>query len=817
LDQPLQAFRTLARHKRFAATAIVCLGLAISLNTTMYSVMDAIVMPRIDIPDHERLYTVRFFGDRNNLIPGHEEQAALLNASFHAGVVSRFNSPDDALVERGAILRESNVVTVSPNFFAVMGVRAAAGRLIDERDVADVRRPVVVSERLWRQLFPEKKKFEPSNILAGGNGRHIVGLLPYSADFPGSYTDVWQLPLPSELPSLIYYIARLKPDVPHQQMEAEMAVHSLRLREMAGEDIQTGWRIRAATSLPFRRFQFHYAMIGAVVAVLLIACANLANLQLARGVSRTRELATRAAIGATRRDIVRQLMLESSWLALGGLVLGGVLTAWGIALIDHFVPPGIQEYVTYPQVSWRVLVFAVLSMLVCLVLVGLLPALKLSRVDVNTLLKSGAGTGKTVSARRQYGLLVVTEVALALSLLSAAGMLVKAALQVRAFTSDDSNRNLVRGAMLVARAHPNDLRTRRDWSETLINRAMLVDSMTRVATATMGCATKRMYSTYDAAGQPRALPTFQCYRVVSPEYFRVEGYPIVEGRDFAPGEFAEPQVIVDQYAARSLWPGRSAVGQQIKLDSIGVRGPWYRVVGVVGQAQREWFSPNLDEMLLRKQTRAPQTDRVAGQVYVLNAGDTAHISPASAGRRGGDVFQMIARSRGDPRRVPLQLSKRLEELGPNVRSAWFQTWDDFTGVSRYKTRQDFMGSLFATFAFFALALAALGVYAIIAHMVAQRTREFGVRIAVGAGDRDIRHMVMREGNILTLAGIAVGLVITWKYAAYVRAFVFSDWDRYDSRVFAIVALVLFTVAWVASYLPARRAMRINPVEALRND
>ena len=156
-------------------------------------------------------------------------------------------------------------------------------------------------------------------------------------------------------------------------------------------------------------------------------------------------------------------------------------------------------------------------------------------------------------------------------------------------------------------------------------------------------------------------------------------------------------------------------------------------------------------------------------------------------------------------------------LGPNITAAWAATWEEWTGIARFRARHDFMASLFGTFAAFALALAALGVYAIIAHMVAQRTREFGVRIAVGAGERDIRELVVREGNILTLSGIAIGLVLTYYTAEYVRAFVFSDWDRYDSRVFAVVAILLFVVAWLASYLPARRAMRINPVEALRSD
>ena len=822
LDRVKQSVRTLQRHKRFAATAILCLGLAISLNTTMYSVMDAIVMPRIDIPDHERLYAVEYFGDYKRLISREDKQAALINATFHDGVVGYARDYDENLVERGSRLREVRVATVSPNFFTTLRLTPTAGRLLDERDVGADIRPVVISDRLWKQLFPEKESFESSTILLGGNGRRVVGLLPYSADFPGRHTDIWQLPLPSLLSTVTYVIARLKPDATADQMNAEMAAVGARFRQITGEGNEAGWRILSATRLPFRRFQFHYAMIGAVLAVLLIACANLANLQLARGVARTRELATRSAVGATRSDIVWQLVLESSWLATGGLILGAVLTAWGISLVDHFVPPGIEDYVTYPQVSWRVLAFAVFSTLVCLVLVGLLPAVKLSRVDINELLKSGAGTGKTVSARRQYGALVITEVALALSLLCSTGLLVKAAMQVHLFDADESNRNLVHGGVRVMSSGPADRRTRRDWSEILVNQALRGDSITAVATQTFDCPSRKAFASYDAAGQPRSLPAYSCYQIVSPEFMRVSGLPIIEGRDFSPGEFAEPQVIVDRPAARSLWQGRSPVGQQIKLDSAHIPGPWYRVVGVAGESRYEYFNADQDEAAARRAMAArpasQQTDRFHGTIFVLNAGDTAQIPLPVAGKRmGGAFIRIIARGRGDPRRLPLQLRNRMNELGGNMYTSFFQTWDEYTGVGQYKARQDFMGSLFATFATFALALAALGVYAIIAHMVAQRTREFGVRIAVGAGEPEIRRLVLQEGNILTLLGIAVGLLITYKSAAFVRAFVFSDWDRYDSRVFAAVGLLLFGTAWLASYLPARRAMRINPVEALRND
>lgn len=813
------SLRTLARSKRFVALAIISLAVAIALNTTMYSVLDTMIDPKLAMREPEKLYWLTFYGDYRRLIQVNERNIAVRDGlTFHEGAAGA-GWFGEGIVERGSRLREARVRTVTPNYFSLLGVRASAGRLFSQNDMQAESRPAVLSERLWRQLFPEKEQFEAATIFVEGEARGVVGLLPYEADFPGANTDVWQLPTQSQLPNMFLGLVRLRPNVTVAQMETELSALTLRYRQQTGEGTKSGWRFRSATERPFRPWRFHWALIGAVVGVMLIACANLANLQLARGVSRARELATRAAVGATRADIVGQLMLESGWLALGGLLLGGVLTVWGMHLVNSFVPPSISEYVTHTQVSWRVLLFAVGATLFCLVLVGLAPAIKLSRVDINELLKSGMGTGKTRSARRQYGALVVIEVALALSLLTSASLLMRAAIQVRSFQFGYDFQGLVGGWVGVARDGPNDLRTRRDWSERLIQQALRVDSVTSAATSISGVPSRGAISLDDAGGAPIIVPAPRWrYSVVSPDYLRTMKIPIVLGRDFSPGEYAEPQVIVDQRTARHLWPGVNPVGRLIKLDSARTRAPWLRVIGVAGTS-RQWFSTDYDAMDQYEFRQAR-----LGDVFVLNAADTSRLTVRpgrgnSTSQRwlSGQFFELVVRSRGDSRRVPLALTNRLKELGPNINPGWQATWEDRTGITRARAKQDFMASLFIVFAAFALALAALGVYAIIAHMVAQRTREFGVRIAVGAGEREIRELVLREGNILTLTGIAMGLLLTSWTATFVRAFVLSDYDRYDSRVFAGAALVLFIVSLLASYIPARRAMRINPVEALRND
>jgi putative ABC transport system permease protein len=820
-DRVRQSLRTLARQKRFAVTAILCLGVAIALNTTMYSVLDGLISPRSEVKDPERLHQVAFFGDYLQMVPQHEKVAALLNASFHEGVATYYRGRDeDQLIERNGELREIISQPVSANFFALHGLRPLAGRLLNERDSIAQAQVVVLGERLWRQLFPEMKEFQPARVLLGGSGKQVVGVLSKNAGFP--YVDVWMLP-PQQVRYSAYYtrVVRRKVSVSEVQAQAELDGISQRFRLIAGEDVQTGWRFRPAHQPAYREWNFRYALIGSVLAVLLIGCANLANLQLARGVSRARELATRAAVGATRGDIIWQLVLESGWLALGGLAVGAVLAAWGIWLIDHYIPREVAEYMTYPQVSWRVVLFAVVASLLCLALVGLVPAIRLSRVDINELLKSGAGTGKSRGAKRQYGALVIVEVSLALALLCSTALLVRSAMTVRSFDYRDEFRHIVSAGARI-QPEPGARVSRRYWSEAIRQQALRTDSVTMAATSVMSCPSRHAVSVYDRNGHLYSMLAQRwCYTLVSSDFFRVQGIPIIRGRDFAPGEFAGLLAVVDSVAALTLWPGQNPIGQQLKLDSARVNAPWVTVIGVANE-RRRWFSPNQDAAVLERVQRnemGARAERIRGNVWVLNSLDTTVITSGTPQNRGawGSYIALGVRSRGDNRRLPLELRNKLAELGPQVIPSYPRTWEQWSNIGRLRAKHDFMASLFVFFALMALGLAALGVYAIIAHMVAQRTREFGLRIAVGAGEREIRQIVVREGNILTLLGIAVGLILTWKSAAWVRAFVFSDWDRYDSRVFALVALVLFATAWLASYLPARKAMRINPVEALRND
>ena len=811
------SLRLLRRHKRFAALAILSLGVAIALNTTMYSVLDAIISPVLKIRDPERLFHIDFFGDRRGLIPIPERNRAYTEGlTFHEGIAGSRFANDDRFVERGTTAREARVLSVTPNYFAVLGAQASAGRLLSPLDLDQDIRPVVVSERLWRQLFPERGEFSPASIMVGDEPRMIVGLIPYEADFPGANTDVWQFPTREELTGIPLNLARLKPGVTQAQAMVELNTLKLRFAQKTAErDHTVGFRMLRVTGPPFRVGRFHWALIGSVVTVLMIACANLANLQLARGVTRMRELATRAAVGASRRQILLQLLAESTWLAVAGLALAALLTAWGMSLVESFTPPVISNYITRPQLSWRVLAFAVLATLCCLLLVGLIPAIRASRVDVNDLLKAGSGTGRTRAGRRQYGVLVIVEVALALSLLSSASLLMLMAAEVRSFNPDHDSRGLVTSFLVLSTPDSDDHRTMRQWSERVISDALAVPGIDGAATIRSRSPSRRAISLDDPGGAPRVYRTHTWgYSVVSPGYLRTMRIPITRGRDFSEGEFAKPAVIVDEHTARCFWPGADPVGTLIKLDSASTHAPWLPVIGVSGN-----LSAYFNAIRSRAQPRGCAPPLRPGNIYVLNASDTTRLQMFE--RRSGSSYigflQLLTRGEGDELRHVLQIRRTFEGMAPEVSSLNTQPWSVRTGVAAFRAKQDFVAALFTLFAVVALALAALGVYAVIAHGVAQRTREFGVRIALGATGADIRALVMREGNLHTLLGILCGVLITWKSAGLLRAVLLSEWDRYDARMFALAALLLFAVAWLASWIPARRATRINPVEALRND
>ena len=791
------AARILRRHPGFAVTAILSLALAIALNTTMYSFLDAMLSPKLDIQEAERFYKLAVF--RNIRIRVEPRQLATLLQSrmqTYDALTAQFVDGPPTTIAFDDRVAESLVLRVAPNLFDVYGVHLTRGRAFDEADAVAETVPVAISDRLATRLSPDAPFPLDTAIYIAGVRHPVVAIVKGGAFVPGmNHPDVFQ---PVDLSRSYPDIVRLKPGVTHAQAQRELDQLAVQFALLTGDDTKlTKFDLRPLVESQFHPRLFHFALIAAVVAVLLIACANLANLQLARGISRSRELALRTALGASRRDLVGQLMIESAVVALAGLVVGLVFTFWGTHFLAARVPPSIADYVIEPQISWRLFVVAAVATLACVLIIGLIPAIRVSRADPNEMLKSSAGTGATSRHRRQYAVMVVAEIGLSLSLLSGAALVVRSAMVFRTAELPFNPARIIRGTVTLARIDTSFAAPA--FLDGLAMQIRALPDVERAAITYSHWAVKHAITVAEPGGATREYDApMTPFHVATSEFFRTLGLPILKGRGFADGLATVPEVVVDQRSARALWPGGNPIGQEIKLGAYASAAPWMRVVGVVS---------DMNPQELRYSPTAQRT-RV-GDIYVsATVGDRLSIGA------GNPVFvEVYARARRGPAQALAAVQRALPRDGIVFRSG-ARSMEDILGIARERQRHDFVASVFIAFAALAVGLAALGIYGIVAHSVAERRRELGVRLALGASDRHILHVVLREGNAVALAGVAFGLLVTRFTAGWLDAFIIED-DQYNAPVFAGMAAVLFLIVVCAALRPALVATRIDPVESLR--
>lgn len=802
------ALRTLGRHKGFTVVAVLSLGIAIALNTTMYSVLDAMLRPHINARNPENIWEVRFYAnDYRKYNALSFERALAVKARAYESVTGAqrlMTSFEGSLIENGSRYKRTTVTVVRPNYFTFLGTQAQQGRLFAPYDSVSGTSNVVISDRLAAKLFPDASPIG-SSITIDGNGYTVIGVVERSSVFYPLYGDLWIL-RPNARQYIPISFMRLRENVDSMVLRTELATISAQLAADAGEPVGTmGFYVKRYETRQFRIEGFTLALFGSVAAVLLVACANLANLQLARGLGRSRELALRSAVGASRPQLIQLLLIESGILALVGLALGVALTLWGAGIVRASLPPQITDYIIEPQTSWRVFAFAALAASVSLFLVGLVPAVQVSRVDPETLLKSGSGTGANRHHRRRYGLMVIAQIGFALPVLVGAVVVLKTAwlmhtqefLIGRRYGYDPQpivagNLNFFSDTARVLRAA--------DLASAFEARARATPGILEASTAYSLQPDKRMVSVDDENGVVREMPAQQwSYEVVSSSYMRTKNIQMREGRDFQPGELAR-SVIMDEGSAQYLWGKRNVVGRAIKFGDATSKAPWYRVVGVTRD--------------LRDTASIRRADYSWGyrltQVYrVMTPDDTINVT-----RRYFRLLTLYARVSGNTELAAVRLQRAIRTSAGLEHTMITPLLDDWVGFQQ--TRQDFVAGLFTVFALLGISLVAIGVYGIVAHTVAERKRELAVRISLGATVRNVLHSVLREGNVLVLAGVACGLLISKYTVWWVSVFMQEDFG-YDAILFAMIASGLFAIAGFAALIPAWRATRIDPVEALRHE
>ncbi|MEO5814739.1 MAG: FtsX-like permease family protein [Gemmatimonadaceae bacterium] len=794
------AVKTVRRYPTFAITATLALSLAIAVNTTMFSILDAMIHPRAGARRPEQLYTVKYFGDVRRKVDFRESAAALAAAGRMFGAITQYASKGQT-IQRGSFYQEAKVIVARPNFFTLLGVQPIAGRLSPGGDDQSIHASLVISDRLAASFYARGESPLGTQILLDDIPHTVIGVTTRYSGMNGLDQDVWAFAAENEQ---LYGVRllRLNDDVTLDQAKERLKTLAAQLAQAAGDPTRDTRFYLEPMVQQFHADRFHYALVGAGIAILLVACTNLANLQLARGLGRSSELALRASLGASRRQIIAQLVIESALLAAGALLLALSLTIVGNALVRATVPESIGNYVVEPHFSWRMIAFAAIAAVACVIAVGLIPALRVSRVELNEMLKRRAGTGAHKSNRRVYGMLVIAQIAFTLPLVSAATLTTRAAARAssidylvrESFGYDPTPLMSVVLRLAVDSARPVPIA---DLTTTFVERARAVQGVNDAATSRIGLASSLTMDGPD--GGFKMLPTpMWTYMVVSPAYFRTMGYPMEEGKDFSDGGHTEPGVIVDRQTADYLWPGQPVVGRLIKFGDARSNEPYLRIQGVVGDR----LTPEA-----RDRRRAARLTRLGAVYRVMTVGDT---EPKP---RDGSTFLMLTvKANHEPHRVAIALRRALEEgtlMQPSV-----QLQADYLGINRERTVTTFVAGLFTTFGVLALVLSALGVYAIVAQSVVDRKREVAVRIALGANPKQIIRALLREGNALVLAGVAIGLYMAKETIAWLGMFLGEN-DMTNAPLFALICVALFAMMVGAALVPAMKATQLDPMDVLR--
>jgi len=809
------AARTLRREPTFLITAVLSLAVAIALNTTLYSMFEAMLEPRVAGGHPERVYTLQYYGDAAHVLPRDAvSQTLATGGRTYDGLTGYRKTTITVGISRGDRAREVAPLTVRADFFDVLGVRPIEGVFVATQ--AGEQQAIVISDRLRGELFPETRTVVGTAVTLGGRPSTIVAVVHRNSAFSVINADVWTIASGANDEQVPLNLIRAREGATAKDVYEELTTLAARLALAAGEPTQTRFVIKSIMR-EFTMWGFHYALIGGVVAILLVACANLGNLQLARSLNRGTEIAIRSAVGARPRNIVTLLLTEVGIIAAAGLTLGLVGSVWGIGLLRASIPESTGGFFGSPEVSWRMVLFAVSVSLFCIAFIGLVPAVRASRADLNGLIKRGAGTGAHRENRRRYGWLLIVQIGLTLPVVSAAVLLARAGWQMRdPFYAATQLYGFDPDSVIVA--HVTIAAPRNTYvhiapiADRLLGDARAIPDVSNAAVMLYSQPTKMGVTVADSSGRVTEFPTpMWSYKLISPGYYRTIGLPIERGVDLIEGAYDVSAVMVDRATSTFFWPDGYRPGSMIKLGNSRSTEPWLPVKGVRGdhldpdaRLWRAWFD----------------TLRVEEVARVITASDSVR-----AGRTGLELT-LYARARRNPQVAAIALRQQLRSrnLIPPPTVKWMA---DEVGITAMRASQQFMTSIFTGAAVICLALAALGVYGIVAQSIAQRRREIAVRIALGAMPGDVIRAIMREGNVFALAGVAAGLMITMRTIGWLGGLLGINrpaespnaWkDQVSgSLTFTFLAAALFLTAALAALVPAARAARIDPVEALKSD
>jgi putative ABC transport system permease protein len=794
LNDVRYGLRRLYKQPGFTLLAGITLAIGIGANTAIFSIVNGVLLKPLPFKDPNQLVMVwnrgaeAAGGDFTPLayadVLDWRAQSHVFEsiAGFQYGVFTYVGN-ESAEQVRG--------ITVSSNFFSTLGAAVQLGRDFQEADEKVGSGPsIILSDKFWRTHFGADPNVVGRSINVSGSSATIVGVMSSGIRFPTEDVAMWrasQLPAPTRRgPYFISGLARLKPGVTIQQAVADTGLvqssfdnGKFNFNVISVEEYLVG-DIRPAL----------LALLVAVTLVLMIAAVNVANLTLVRTASRVREMSIRTALGARRKDIIRQLLTESLLLALVSGVAGTLLSVWAIALIVKFAPPGIprldQTGIDPVVLGWTALV----SLITCGVF-GIVPALQASRLNLNQELRSTSRNTTESSGKRYWrNALVVSELALAVMLLVGGGLLIKSLWKLQRVNVGINPDRLLTIQVRSDQQYTDDKQVRAFYSQLLTK----VKALPGVRDATVGTSLPPDLSDFSSGftieGQPQAPtdePLIAYFISVSPDYFGVFNIPLRNGRRFESTDVTDKPLvaIVNETFRRKFFGETDPVNKRINLGN-DKEPSWHTIAGVVADVRYNGLAQAVQPAIYLSSEQAP-----AFQTALIIKTDLA-----------------------DPLALTAAVRNEVRQMNPQLPISEVATMDQRLATALSETR--FRTFLIAVFATLALVLACLGIYGVISYSVAQRTHEIGVRMALGAQTRDVVGMVVKQAVVLAFIGVTLGLAAAFFLSGVMTKLLFGVTPT-DLPTFALTALILAATALAASYLPARRAAKVDPLTALRHE
>jgi putative ABC transport system permease protein len=797
------AFRQLRKSPGFTFVALLTLALGIGANTAIFTVFDTVLLRPLPFASPEQLLRIYSAGpqlNRSPVSPANFLDWKEQNRVFQQ--IAAYSGNDYTMLGRDLPERLLGA-RVSAGFFELLGVQPSLGRVFrDEEDAEGRNQLVVLNHEFWETRFGGRRDIVGQTLTLNDQSYTVIGVMPAGFTYPSPKIQFWTpmafSPADRVMRDTNYLavVARLKASVTLEEASAQM---NLLARQIAQQhpELNSGDQLQLVSLIEATVGDIRpilWVLLGAVGLVLLICCANVANLLLARAAQRQKEIALRSALGATRTQLVRQLLIESLLLALLGGVLGCLFARWGIDLLLALKPENLPR-LDQVRIDWSVLAFTGFISIATGLVFGLVPALQATKPDLNDMLKEGERGGTSSRARhRMRDLLVVSEVALSLVLLVGAGLLIRSFVRLLAIDPGFRPEHVLTASIPLPVSRYPAPAQEAAFFQRLLEGVRELPGVRSAGAVTDVPLFGGSSTGFDVEGRPLAQPNDRPmteFRSASPGYFQTMGIDLVAGRSFTPNDKADapPVALINETFARRYFGKENPIGKRI-----GLSRPidWREIVGVVRDVRNYGLA-----------------EEVKPECYLPYLQNAPNYLAGSA-----SWMVMVVRTESDPLGYVAVIKRALHKIDPDQPIASLRPMTDYLAQSVAQRRFNML--LLAIFAGLALVLAAVGIYGVISYSVAQREREVGIRMALGAQTGDVLALIVRQGMRPALLGLLAGVLVAAAMTRFMRNLLFQV-SAIDPLVFGAVACVLTLVAALACVIPARRATRVDPVVALRSE